>query len=137
MTLDFLPTMNACLNAASGVTLLSGYVFIKQKKVALHRRAMLTAFTLSCLFLASYLVHHARVGSVPYQGAGIWRTVYFAVLIPHVILAAAVVPMAIITIRRGLKGLVVKHRPLARVTLPVWLYVSVTGVIVYFMLYGH
>ncbi len=137
MTLDFLPTLNACLNAASGVTLLAGYVFIKQKKVALHRTAMLTAFAISTVFLVSYLVHHARVGSVPYRGSGVWRTVYFAVLIPHVILAAAVVPMAVVTIRRGLKGLIVKHRPLARVTLPIWLYVSTTGVLVYFMLYGH
>jgi uncharacterized membrane protein YozB (DUF420 family) len=97
---------------------------------------MLTAFGISVVFLVSYLVHHARVGSVPYQGTGAMRTVYFAVLIPHVILAAFVPFLAIVTLRRGLKNQIDRHRPIAKVTLPIWLYVSVTGVIVYLMLYG-
>lgn len=136
MTADFLPTLNATLNAASGVCLLVGYYFIRRKEVAKHRAAMLTAFGISTVFLVSYLIHHARVGSVPYRGTGVMRTVYLAILIPHILLAASVVPLAIVTIRRGLKGNIAKHRPLARITLPIWLYVSVTGVVVYFMLYG-
>lgn len=136
MNLDFLSTLNAVLNAMAGACLLAGYYFIKTKQIDRHRRAMLTAFGLSAIFLVSYLVHHARVGSVPYRGEGVLRTVYFAILIPHVILAALVPPLAIVTIRRGLKNQVERHRPLARVTLPIWLFVSVTGVIVYFMLYG-
>jgi uncharacterized membrane protein YozB (DUF420 family) len=130
-----LPTVNAILNTASALFLFAGYVFIKQRRIEAHRFAMLGAFTISALFLVSYLIHHARVGSVPFQGTGFARVVYFAVLIPHVILAAAVVPMAIVTIKRGLGGNFARHRPLARVTLPVWLYVSVSGVVVYLMLY--
>jgi uncharacterized membrane protein YozB (DUF420 family) len=133
---DFLPTLNAALNAAAGACLVAGYRFIRRKEVEKHRRAMLTAFGISVVFLISYLTHHARVGSVPYQGTGVMRVVYFAILIPHILLAAAVVPLAIVTLRRGLKGQIDKHRPLARITLPVWLYVSVTGVVVYVMLYG-
>jgi uncharacterized membrane protein YozB (DUF420 family) len=133
---ELLPTLNAALNAAAGASLLAGYRFIRRKEVEKHRRAMLTAFGISVVFLISYLVHHARVGSVPYQGTGVMRYVYFAILIPHIVLAAAVVPLAVVTLRRGLKGNYEKHRPLARITLPVWLYVSVTGVIVYLMLYG-
>jgi uncharacterized membrane protein YozB (DUF420 family) len=132
----FLPTLNALLNGAAGVCLAVGYYFIRRRNVTAHRRAMLTAFGLSALFLVSYLVHHARVGSVPYQGTGVLRVVYFAILIPHVLLAAAVVPLAIVTIRRGLRGQVERHRPIARITLPIWLFVSVTGVLVYLMLYG-
>jgi putative membrane protein len=130
-----LPTVNAILNTASALCLVAGYVFIKQRRIEAHRFAMLAAFTISALFLVSYLIHHARVGSVPFQGTGFTRVIYFAVLIPHVILAAAVVPMAIVTIKRGLGGNFARHRPLARVTLPVWLYVSASGVIVYLMLY--
>jgi putative membrane protein len=133
---NFLPTLNATLNALSGLCLLAGYYFIRRKQVDKHRRAMLSAFWVSTIFLVSYLIHHARVGSVPYQGTGVMRTVYFVILIPHIILAAAVVPLAIVTIRRGLGGQIEKHRPLARVTLPIWLFVSATGVVVYFMLYG-
>jgi putative membrane protein len=133
---NLLPTLNATLNALSGLCLLAGYYFIRRKQVEKHRRAMLSAFWVSVVFLVSYLIHHARVGSVPYQGTGVMRTVYFVILIPHIILAAAVVPLAIVTIRRGLAGHIDKHRPLARVTLPIWLFVSLTGVIVYFMLYG-
>jgi uncharacterized membrane protein YozB (DUF420 family) len=136
VTPDLLPTLNAILNATSGLCLLAGYYFIRRKDVERHRRAMLSAFWVSVMFLISYLIHHGRVGSVPYQGTGAMRIVYFAILIPHILLAAAVVPLAIVTLRRGLKGQIEKHRPLARITLPIWLYVSVTGVIVYMMLYG-
>jgi uncharacterized membrane protein YozB (DUF420 family) len=130
-----LPTLMACLNAASSLCLLAGYAFIKQKKVTLHKRAMLTAFVISACFLVTYVTHHVVEGDVRFRGEGVWRTVYFALLIPHVLLAVSVLPLAIVTIRRGLAGRIDKHRPLARVTLPIWLYVSVTGVMVYAMLY--
>lgn len=130
-----LPAVNAVLNSTAAVLLVLGFVFIKQKKIAQHRACMLAAFGVSTVFLVCYLIHHARVGSVPFRGTGAARALYFAILVPHVLLAAAVVPMAVTTIYRGLKGNVVKHRPLARVTLPVWLFVSVSGVVVYLMLY--
>jgi uncharacterized membrane protein YozB (DUF420 family) len=130
-----LPAVNAVLNSIAAVLLVLGFVFIRQKKIAQHRACMLAALGVSAVFLSCYLVHHARVGSVPFRGTGAARLVYFAILVPHVILAAAVVPMALTTVYRGLKGNIVKHRPLARVTLPVWLFVSVSGVAVYLMLY--
>jgi len=130
-----LPTVNAILNSTAAVLLVLGFVFIKQKKVAQHRACMLAAFGVSAVFLICYLIHHAQVGSVPFKGTGALRYLYFGILIPHVLLAIAVVPMALVTISRGLKGNVQKHRPLARVTLPVWLFVSVSGVAVYLMLY--
>jgi putative membrane protein len=136
VTPDLLPTLNAILNATAGLCLLAGYYFIRRKDVENHRRAMLSAFWISVMFLISYLIHHARVGSVPYQGTGTMRIIYFAILIPHVILAASVVPLAIVTLRRGLRRDIERHRPLARVTLPIWLFVSATGVVVYMMLYG-
>jgi uncharacterized membrane protein YozB (DUF420 family) len=130
-----LPTLDAALNAASAIFLLLGYRFIRRKNVVAHKRCMLTAFALSIAFLCVYLLHHAQVGSVPYRGSGAMRTLYFVLLVPHVMLAAAVPPLAIVTIRRALAGRFVEHRSLARKTLPIWLYVSVTGVIVYWMLY--
>jgi uncharacterized membrane protein YozB (DUF420 family) len=130
-----LPAVNAVLNSIAALLLVLGFVFIRQKKIAQHRACMLAALGVSTVFLICYLVHHARVGSVPFRGTGAVRLVYFAILVPHVILAAAVVPMALTTVYRGLKGNIVKHRPLARVTLPVWLFVSVSGVAVYLMLY--
>ena len=130
-----LPTLNAILNSTAAVLLLLGFAFIKQKKVAQHRACMLAAFAVSCVFLVSYVVHHLRVGSVPFKGPAALRPVYFAILIPHVLLAITVVPLALTTISRGLKGNIEKHRPLARVTLPIWLFVSVSGVVVYLMLY--
>jgi uncharacterized membrane protein YozB (DUF420 family) len=130
-----LPAVNAVLNSTAAVLLVLGFVFIKQKKIAQHRACMLAAFGVSSVFLVCYLIHHARVGSVPFRGTGALRTLYFAILVPHVLLATAIVPMAITTIYRGLKGNVAKHKPLARVTLPVWLFVSVSGVAVYLMLY--
>lgn len=130
-----LPTLMACLNTASTLCLLAGYAFIKRKNVTAHKRAMLTAFGISACFLVAYVTHHVLEGDVRFRGQGAWRTVYFALLIPHVLLAMTVLPLAIVTVRRGLAGNIVKHRPLARVTLPIWLYVSVTGVMVYAMLY--
>jgi putative membrane protein len=130
-----LPTLMACLNTASALSLSAGYVFIRRRNVALHRRAMLTAFAISAAFLTTYVLHHVLVGNVVFRGHGWVRGLYFAILIPHVLLAVSVLPLAIVTIRRGLRGDIPKHKPLAKVTLPIWLYVSVTGVVVYLMLY--
>lgn len=135
-TLDELPALNAILNGTSAILLVIAYILIKNKRVDAHRRVMLTAFATSALFLTSYLIYHAQVGSKPYPGVGLMRTVYFAILIPHVILAAAVLPLAIVTLWRGLAMDVTRHRKIAKITLPIWLFVSVTGVVVYFMLYG-
>ena len=135
LVLSDLPLLNAILNATSAVLLSIGMILIKQKKIDAHRRFMISAFVTSSLFLTSYLIYHANIGSKPYPGTGIMRTVYFSILIPHVILAAAVLPLAIITLSRGLKMDVQRHRKIAKITLPVWLFVSVTGVIVYLMLY--
>jgi len=130
-----LPTLMACLNTASVLCLSAGYLFIKRRNVAMHRRAMLTAFGISGAFLTTYVLHHVLVGNVVFHGQGFVRGVYFAILIPHVLLAVGVLPLAIVTIRRGLRGDIAKHKPLAKITLPLWLYVSVTGVVVYLMLY--
>ena len=135
MTVGDLPALNAALNATSAVLLTIGYVLIKQRRIAAHRRAMISAGVASALFLTSYVIYHAQVGSKPFPGTGIARTIYFSILIPHVILAAAVLPMALITLRRGLIRSDKAHRRIARITLPLWLFVSVTGVIVYLMLY--
>jgi putative membrane protein len=135
LTLSQLPLLNAILNATSAVLLTIAFVLIKQKRIALHRRFMIAAFVTSALFLTSYLIYHANIGSKPYPGTGIWRTIYFSILIPHVILAAAVLPLAIVTLSRGLRMDVQQHRKIAKITLPIWLFVSVTGVIVYLMLY--
>jgi uncharacterized membrane protein YozB (DUF420 family) len=134
--LDRLPELNALLNAAATVALITGSVLIRARREAAHRRAMLTAFCLSTACLVSYLVHHYHIGgSKPYQGQGAARAVYWAVLGTHAVLAALVPFLAIATIVLGLRGRRAAHRRLARLTLPVWLYVSVTGVVVYFMLY--
>ena len=130
-----LPAVNASLNAISTVLLLTGYVFIRRGERQKHKACMIAALVTSTLFLTSYVIYHAQVGSVPFKGTGWIRTVYFAVLIPHVILAAAVVPPILITVSRALSAKYDKHRRIARWTLPVWLYVSITGVIVYLMLY--
>jgi uncharacterized membrane protein YozB (DUF420 family) len=130
-----LPTVNATLNAISGVFLVIGYVLIKRRQIAAHRNAMLGAFGSSTLFLISYLVYHANVGSRPFTGQGPIRYVYFTILITHVILAAAILPMAIATLTRGLRGRYAEHKRIAKKTFPAWVYVSVTGVIVYVMLY--
>lgn len=130
-----LPTLNALLNGTSAVFLLIGFVLIRQKRWKAHRAVMWTAFGFSVLFLMSYLVYHYNEGSRPYEGDGINRIVYFVILITHVVLAAAVPPLAIITLWRGTKKKFRNHRKIARYTLPIWMYVSVTGVIVYLMLY--
>ena len=130
-----LPAVNATLNAISGVLLLTGYLLIRARRIEQHRLCMLAAFTTSSLFLISYLVYHAQVGSVPFTRAGFVRPLYFTILITHVTLAATVLPLAIVTLSRGLKRRFVQHRAIARWTFPIWLYVSVTGVLVYVLLY--
>jgi uncharacterized membrane protein YozB (DUF420 family) len=133
--LSQLPTVNAALNSLSAVFLFAGFLFIKSRNRSAHRACMLAACASSALFLISYLVYHYQVGSVPFKGAGAVRVVYFAILISHTILAAAVVPLALITLIRALRERFDAHRKIARWSLPIWLYVSVTGVIVYAMLY--
>ena len=130
-----LPSVNAALNSLSAVFLITGYYFIKSKRISAHRACMLSAFVSSTLFLVSYLVYHYQVGSVPFKGQGWIRTVYFTILITHTVLAVTVVPLALITLVRALKERFAAHRRIARWTFPVWLYVSVTGVVVYVMLY--
>jgi uncharacterized membrane protein YozB (DUF420 family) len=135
MTVADLPTLNAALNATSGLLLVTGYLLIRNGHIEAHRRAMISAFVCSAVFLTSYVIYHAQAGSKPFAGTGAARAVYFSILVPHVILAAAVLPMAILTLRRGLARNDAAHRRIARITLPVWLFVSVTGVVVYLMLY--
>lgn len=135
MSVHDLPAVNAALNATSGVLLLIGYAFIRARRIPQHRRCMIAAFVTSSLFLVSYTVYHAQVGSVRFTRQGFVRPVYFTILITHVTLAAVVLPLAIVTLSRGLKARYARHRAIARWTLPIWLYVSVTGVIVYLMLY--
>ena len=130
-----LPSVNAALNFTAAVLLVWGYALIRRRRVATHRKVMLAAFAASCLFLAGYLTYHFQVGAVRYPGTGAIRTVYLTILTTHTILAAAVPPLAIVTLRRGLGARYAAHRRLARWTLPIWLYVSVTGVVVYAMLY--
>lgn len=135
LTLADLPTLNAALNATSAVLLLLGWGLILRRKIDAHRRAMLSAFGCSIVFLVSYLVYHFQVGSVKFQGTGAVRTVYFAILLTHTVLAAAVPFLAVITLSRALARRFDRHKRIARWTLPIWLYVSVTGVVVYWMLY--
>lgn len=130
-----LPAVNATLNATAAVLLVWGYILIRRRSIALHRKVMLAAFATSSVFLVCYLVYHFNVGSVHFPGSGAARTVYFSILTTHTLLAASVPPLAIITLNRGLKERYDRHRKIARWTLPIWLYVSVTGVVVYLMLY--
>jgi uncharacterized membrane protein YozB (DUF420 family) len=131
----FFPALIASLNGISAILLLIGRYLIARGKLAAHRASMIGAVVASALFLACYLYFHAHVGDINFLGVGIWRTVYFWLLIPHVILAIVIVPMVIITLSRGLRGRYDRHRAIARWTWPLWMYVSVTGVLVYFMLY--
>jgi len=134
--ISLLPSINATLNALSAGLLVWGYLLIRRRQIERHLRVMQTAFATSCLFLVCYLVYHAQVGSVPFHHEGTTlRTVYLSILLTHTVLAAAVPVLAIITLRRGLSARYDKHRRIARWTLPIWLYVSVTGVVVYVMLY--
>ena len=130
-----LPTLNAFLNGTSAVLLTVGYVFIRRKKVTAHKTCMVTAFGVSSLFLVSYLIYHYRVGSVTFGGTGWIRPLYFTLLVSHIVLAMCIVPLALLTIYHAWAEQFEKHMRIARWTLPLWLYVSVTGVIVYWMLY--
>lgn len=135
MSISSLPAVNASLNALSAVLLMVGYVLIRTRHVKWHRTAMIAAFVSSSAFLACYLVYHAQVGNVRFTRQGVVRPVYFTILVTHVTLAAAVLPLALVTLSRGLTARFPQHRRIARWTLPVWLYVSVTGVLVYVLLY--
>ncbi len=135
MTLRDLPTLNAALNATATLLLLAGFWMIRRGRREVHRKLMLGALGASILFLVSYLVYHFQVGSVRFQKTGTIRTVYLTILATHTVLAAAVPFLAVITLRRALAGQFSRHRAIARWTLPIWLYVSVTGVVVYWMLY--
>jgi uncharacterized membrane protein YozB (DUF420 family) len=135
VTVRDLPALNALLNATSAVLLFLGWRLIRRGRREAHRRVMLAAVGCSTVFLVSYLAYHAQVGSVRFQGQGAIRIVYFTILISHTILAAAVVPLVLVTLVRALQARFDRHRRLARMTFPIWCYVSVTGVIVYWMLY--
>ena len=136
MTVWQLPALNAALNSLSAIFLCAGYFFIRSGNRAAHRRCMLAAVACSSLFLTSYLVYHFQVGSIGFKGQGWIRPVYFTILITHTILATAVVPLALVTLVRALRERFDAHRRIARWTLPIWLYVSATGVVIYLMLYG-
>jgi len=135
VTIGDLPALNATLNGLSAIFILTGYVLIRRGHRELHKRCMLTALVTSSLFLVSYVVYHANAGSRPFPGTGVARAIYFAILITHVILAAAILPLALTTTARGLRAQYTRHVAIARWTLPIWLYVSVTGVVIYLMLY--
>ncbi len=130
-----LPALNATLNATAALLLLAGFVFIRRRQIQAHRFCMLSAFGVSILFLIFYLIYHYHVGDVRFQGTGWIRPVYFTMLISHIALALVVVPLAIVTLRRGLASRFDPHRRIARWTWPIWMYVSVTGVLVYVMVY--
>jgi uncharacterized membrane protein YozB (DUF420 family) len=135
MSLSDLPALNATLNATSAVLLMSCYAFIRRGYVRHHHAAMISACIVSALFLTSYVIYHANIGSKPFTGQGPIRLVYFTILLTHVLLAVAVPPLALITLSRGLRARFDRHVAIARWTFPIWMYVSVTGVIVYLMLY--
>ena len=135
MDYSIFPAINATLNATSAILLITGRTLIARGRVAAHRAVMITAFVASTLFLIYYLYYHAHVGSVHFRGAGWSRPVYFTILTSHTILAIVIVPMILITLSRGLKQRYPQHRSIARWTFPLWLYVSVTGVVIYTMLY--
>jgi uncharacterized membrane protein YozB (DUF420 family) len=137
MTVSFLPTFNALLNATTGVLIVTGFIMIRRKRIAAHRACMIGAVISSSLFLISYLVYHVGFGAgvTRFTGTGLARTAYHTILISHTILAVTVVPFVIVTLKRALGGAFLRHRSIAKWTFPIWLYVSVTGVIVYLMLY--
>ncbi len=137
MFVSFLPTFNAILNATTGILIVSGFILIRRKRIAAHRACMIAAVVCSSLFLISYLVYHVGFGAgvTRFRGTGWVLTAYHTILISHTILAVTIVPFVIVTLRRGLRGEFLRHRRIARWTFPMWLYVSVTGVIVYLMLY--
>lgn len=135
LTIADLPSLNASLNAVSAACLLLGYVFIRAGRRAAHRACMLAALGSSALFLTSYVIYHLNIGSRPFEGTGVLRTVYFTILITHVGLAAAIVPLVVMTVWRAFGERFADHRRIARLTWPLWMYVSVTGVVIYWMLY--
>jgi uncharacterized membrane protein YozB (DUF420 family) len=141
MSILDLPAVNATLNGLAAILLVTGWVFIRRKNVAAHKACMISAFVMSALFLACYLTYHYyRVSttgesSTPFPGTGIWKTIYFSILIPHIILAVVMLPMILRVFYLAFKGDFARHKRLARITLPIWVYVSVTGVLVYVMLY--
>jgi putative membrane protein len=135
VTISDLPALNATLNGLSAIFLATGYVLIRRGQRELHKRCMLAALVTSSLFLVSYVIYHANTGSRPFPGTGAARVIYFAILITHVVLAAVIVPLALVTAARGLRARYARHVAIARWTLPLWLYVSVTGVVIYLMLY--
>lgn len=135
MSVTDLPALNATLNAIATVLLTCGWVLIRRRQREAHRRCMLGAFGVSAAFLTSYLIYHFNVGSVPFQKTGTIRVVYLSILVTHIVLAAAIVPMILVTLSRALSQRFDKHRRIARWTMPLWLYVSVTGVVIYVMLY--
>ena len=133
--ISYLPHLNACLNGTSAVLLFAGFSFIRSGKVAAHRACQISALIVSTLFLASYLTYHYYHGATRFQGTGLARPIYFTILTTHTILAIVIVPLIAVTFFRALKLDFVRHRKIARITLPLWMYVSITGVIVYLMLY--
>jgi uncharacterized membrane protein YozB (DUF420 family) len=135
MSVSDLPALNATLNGVAALFLLAGYAFIKRRRIGAHRACMLSAFAASALFLVSYVIYHANAGSKPFPGIGPIRALYFVILITHVVLAAAILPMAIVTLSQALRARFDRHVRIARWTLPTWLYVSMTGVVIYVMLY--
>jgi uncharacterized membrane protein YozB (DUF420 family) len=135
MDIHTLPTVNAILNGTAAVLLACGFVMIRRRHIAAHRACMIAAFSCSVLFLASYVIYHAQTGSHPFPGQGAARPIYFSILVSHVTLAAIILPMAIVTLARALRAQYGRHMKIARWTLPLWLYVSVTGVVIYVMLY--
>ena len=130
-----LPALNATLNGISALLLTTGYLLIRRGRVVLHKRCMIAALVSSSLFLTSYVIYHLHTGSRPFPGHGAIRVIYFAILLTHVVLAAAIVPLVLITATRGLRSQFDRHARIARWTLPLWMYVSVTGVVIYLMLY--
>ena len=132
---SWLPHLNACLNTTSALLLFTGYRFIKARNIVAHRACQIAALVISILFLASYLTYHFNHGATRFQGTGLVRPIYFTILTTHTILAMVIVPLVILTFYRAFRGDFVRHRKIARITLPLWLYVSITGVIVYLMLY--
>jgi len=133
--ISYLPHVNACLNATSAILLFTGYSFIRARNVVAHRTCQIAALVVSLLFLASYLTYHYHHGSTRFLGTGLVRPIYFTVLTSHTILAIVIVPLVALTFYRAFRGDFIRHRRIARITLPLWLYVSITGVIVYLMLY--
>jgi putative membrane protein len=134
VNVSYLPRFHAFLNGSCAILLTSGYIAIRQRRFNLHRTLMVACFVLSSVFLVSYVVYHSQAQATPYGGVGAIRTVYFFILVTHIILAAGILPLALFTISRSWRGEFAKHKRIARITLPIWIYVTVTGVVVYFMI---